>query len=331
MATKSEHIAVIESLRGLSAIMIILFHFVIKTVDFIQDESVLWFFGYLDLGVPVFFVVSGIVIPYSLIKTNYTYAKLGTFLLKRCARIEPPYLITVGIAFAYIYLRKLLPGTTVDNYNPGLWDLVMHLGYLVPFFESEGARWLSEVFWTLAIEFQYYILMAICMPLLLKRHIAARWTFFILFAAASYLPFGSRQILYWSPVFLCGILYALKYLKIMSLKEYIVASILSLVFVLVKMGIENWITVSLVVSILVLWPQLRTRVGDFYGSISYSIYLLHTLTGGALVNILSHHAHLPWQKVAVIILGFAFATICGVIFNRLVEKPSMQWSKRIQY
>jgi peptidoglycan/LPS O-acetylase OafA/YrhL len=329
MTKNTEHIAVVESLRGLSAILIILFHFVVKTIDFIQDENVLTFFGFFDLGVPIFFVISGIVIPYSLIKTNYNYSKLSTFLLKRCARIEPPYLITVGIAFAYIYLRQLIPGTTASDYRPGLWDLAMHLGYLVPFIE--GARWLSEVFWTLAIEFQYYLLLALCMPLLMYRHFIGRWTFFILFAASSYLPFGDRQILFWSPIFLCGILYALKYLKVISLKEYAITAISCLIFVYLKMGLENFITASFTVFILVAFPHLRTRVGDFYGSISYSLYLLHMLTGGALVNILSHHAHNAWQKFVVVVVGFAFATACGYIFNRLVEKPSMQWSKRIQY
>jgi peptidoglycan/LPS O-acetylase OafA/YrhL len=329
MSEKPQHIAAIVGLRGLAALMVVLFHFVVKTVDFIHDERVLHIFGFFDLGVQIFFVISGIVIPFSLIKSNYRITQIGTFLLKRCARIEPPYLITVGLAFAYIYARQMLPGTTPSDYRPGGWDLLLHLGYLVPF--VEGARWLSEVFWTLAIEFQYYLLIALTMPLLLLPKAIWRWTFFILFAGASYLPFGDRQLLYWSPLFLCGILYALKYLQTISLREYLFAAPICLLFVLHKMGPENFCAALFTLMVVWIWPHFRSKVSDFFGSISYSIYLLHTITGGAVVNILSHRVHAPWQKCMVILAGVVFAVLASYIFYRIVELPSQRWSQRLKY
>lgn len=329
MSEKSQHIAAIVGLRGLAAMMVVLFHFVVKTIDFVHDERVLTVFGFGDLGVQIFFVISGIVIPFSLIKSRYTINQIGTFLLKRCARIEPPYLMTVLLAFVYVYARQWIPGTAPSDYRPGLWDLIMHVGYLVPF--VDGARWLSEVFWTLAIEFQYYLLIALSMPLLLHRKTLSRWSFFVLFAAASYLPFGDRQLLYWSPIFLCGILYALKYLQVISLREYLFAAPLCLFFVWYKMGIENFSAAFFTLLIIWIWPHFQSRITDFFGSISYSMYLLHTITGGAVVNILSHRVHGPWQKLAVVLIGIAFATLCAYIFYRLVELPSQRWSQRLKY
>jgi peptidoglycan/LPS O-acetylase OafA/YrhL len=329
MSEKPQHIEAIVGLRGLAAMMVVLFHFVVKTIDFISDELVLGVFGFFDLGVQIFFVISGIVIPFSLIKSRYQIHQIGTFLLKRCVRIEPPYLITVLLAFAYVYARQMLPGASPSEYEPGVWDLIMHLGYLVPFFED--ARWLLEVFWTLAIEFQYYLLIAICMPLLLHPKTISRWSFFVLFAAASFLPFGNRQLLFWSPIFLCGILYALKYLQTISLREYLFAAPLCLLFVWYKMGLSNFCASLFTLMVIWIWPHFRSRITDFFGSISYSMYLLHTITGGAIVNILSHRVHGPLQKFAVVLIGVAFATICAYIFYRLVELPSQRWSQRLKY
>ncbi|MEN9639276.1 MAG: hypothetical protein RLZZ262_1144 [Bacteroidota bacterium] len=329
MSEKRGHIAAIVALRGLAAVLIMFFHYILKTINFIHDERVIYYVSFFDLAVPIFFVISGIVIPFSLIKSKYKLSQFGTFMLKRCARIEPPYLVTIVLALCYVYMREMIPGTVPSDYRPGLWDIVMHLGYLVPFIE--GARWLSEVFWTLAIEFQYYLVMALCMPLLLHSKAIWRWTFFILFCAASYLPFGDRQVLFWSPIFLCGIVYALKHLNTISLREYLLIGTLSLLFVWYKMGFENFCAVLFTLSVIWLRPNFQTRISDFFGNISYSLYLLHMITGGAIVNILSHYATAPWQKFAVVMIGFSFATGCAYIFYRLIELPSMRWSQRLRY
>jgi peptidoglycan/LPS O-acetylase OafA/YrhL len=329
MTSKNNQIEVIIGLRGLAAMMVVLFHFVVKTVDFVHDPAVIGVFGKGDLGVQIFFVISGIVIPFSLIKAAYSYDKLGTFLWKRCLRIEPPYLVAVLMAFAYVYVRQWLPGTTPSDYKPGAWDLVMHVGYLVPFIE--GARWLNEVFWTLAIEFQYYILIALSMPLILKPHWYFRWAFFALFAVSSYLPWGDRQLLFWSPLFLCGILLALKYQDRMLLREYILATALCLILVWHKMGFDHFMAAFFTLSVIWMIPTFRSKVTDFFGSISYSLYLVHTLTGGAVVNVLSHKVSGAGAKIAVVLVGVSVAVGCAYLFYRWIERPAQKWSQRVAY
>src|ERR1035441_2897196 len=44
------------------------------------------------LGVEIFFVISGFIIPYSLYKAGYRVSDFTRFLLKRIARLDPPYL-----------------------------------------------------------------------------------------------------------------------------------------------------------------------------------------------------------------------------------------------
>ncbi len=60
-------IAVIEAIRGLAAISVALFHFSVQL-----EGPVRAIFGYGWLGVDVFFVISGFVIPFSLFGRGYS-------------------------------------------------------------------------------------------------------------------------------------------------------------------------------------------------------------------------------------------------------------------
>jgi peptidoglycan/LPS O-acetylase OafA/YrhL len=97
------------------------------------------------------------------------------------------------------------------------------------------------------------------------------------------------------------------------------------------MGIENFLAASF--ALLVLWtiPHFQSKITNFFGQISYSLYLIHTITGGAVVNILSHRVTGVWGKFGVIVLGVAFATLCAYLFYRWIEKPAQKWSQRLQY
>jgi len=70
--------------------------------------------------------------------------------------------------------------------------------------------------------------------------------------------------------------------------------------------------------------------GKRLGNISYSLYLLHTLIGGAFVNVMSHKFTLPYQKFIVIFLGVLISLASAAIFYRFIEKPSQQYTKKIK-
>ena len=70
--------------------------------------------------------------------------------------------------------------------------------------------------------------------------------------------------------------------------------------------------------------------GKRLGNISYSLYLLHTLIGGAFVNVMSHKFTLPYQKFIVILLGVLISLASAAIFYRFIEKPSQQYTKKIK-
>ena len=87
-------VAVVNALRGLAALWVAWYH----VTGLLQPESsllaTLGRYGF--MGVQVFFVVSGFVIPYALHRAHYELPQFPRFLAKRLLRLHPPYLAVVA-------------------------------------------------------------------------------------------------------------------------------------------------------------------------------------------------------------------------------------------
>ena len=60
MKKKSEHIEVINSLRGLAALAVCVYHFVCTTIGYVTNDQILDIFHFGSKGVQVFFIISGV-------------------------------------------------------------------------------------------------------------------------------------------------------------------------------------------------------------------------------------------------------------------------------
>lgn len=94
---KGGQIPIINILFGIAALFICLFHFIYSTINYISDQLVLDIAYHGQFGVALFFVLSGIVIPLSLIRSDYTWNNWLRFFINRAVRIEPPYLVALAI------------------------------------------------------------------------------------------------------------------------------------------------------------------------------------------------------------------------------------------
>jgi peptidoglycan/LPS O-acetylase OafA/YrhL len=72
----TEYITIINSLRGLAALGVCVFHLVCFTPYPINNIALYDFFFYGKKGVEVFFIISGIVIPLSLYKYQYKLSQI---------------------------------------------------------------------------------------------------------------------------------------------------------------------------------------------------------------------------------------------------------------
>lgn len=314
-------------MRGIAAMGVVLTHFVCKTTGFIESESVMRIFALGELGVPLFFLISGIVIPLHMLQTNYHHRDIGRFALRRFLRVEPAYLITLILGIAFWNLRGLVYGVGPDTFLPSMRDILLHLGYLVPFVED--ARWVSPVFWTLAIEFQYYLFLACMFPLLASRSrpIQNMSIFGCLLTTA--VPASPHMIFPWIPLFFTGIVSALFLLRRLGKIDFYFW--LSICLALV--AVQDWKTLVLASSalgVIFFTPNASIKPLAWLGKISYSLYLIHGLTGAIFINLVSHYVNHPMMKFLVVVTGVVIALFSAWMMYVMIEAPSHQAAKRVK-
>ncbi len=298
---KSNNIPILDSLRAFAALSVCLYHFVCTTTGYITTDWILNVFSVGKFGVQLFFVISGFVIPWAMFVAGFKFSDFFKFLLKRLARLEPPYIFSILIALGLLYLREKLLGSTNDHMEISLKQVFLHFGYLIPFFESY--KWLNQVYWTLAIEFQYYFFIALLFIPLIKSSFLYRLLMYVAIVALSFIA-GEKFLPYWLPVFSLGIILFLFKAKFIEQKEYYLVSFLLICFCFYKYPIAS-VVFSLIPVVLILFYSNIKVIGlDFFGKMSYSIYLVHPLIGASFINILSHSVNSNTGKVAVIfVLG----------------------------
>lgn len=110
-------------MRGVAAVMVMWFHFTFALPDGVLRASGLY--GY--LGVEVFFVISGFIIPYSMDRP-YRFAKDGlAFIGRRILRLEPPYLMSVLLILCVPYIACFTPwfdGDISSTISPSAMGLI---------------------------------------------------------------------------------------------------------------------------------------------------------------------------------------------------------------
>ncbi|MFT5819406.1 MAG: peptidoglycan/LPS O-acetylase OafA/YrhL [Crocinitomix sp.] len=327
MDKKNDHILIINSLRGLAATAVCFYHFVFTTQDYVKDETLLSIFEYGDRGVQLFFIISGIVIPLSMINSAYTLKKWKSFILKRFIRIEPPYLVAVAIGIVYLIARNYVPGTVSIDLTPTFTEILLHLGYLIPFVEN--TNWVNPVFWTLAVEFQYYLALSVFFPLVLTGKLLYRSIFYAVFIGAGFATLSYAFFPHWSPYFLAGIIYILMRKEVISKIEFGIVALILTPIIYFNLGPVD-LGIAIVTLLLIHYlSNFKTKLTLFLGKISYSLYLVHSMIGAAFINYLSHSYREPYQKFIVISLGFAITVGSAYILYRFVEKPSHKWAKKI--
>ena len=84
----------VDCLRGIAVGMVVLMHLFVGANSGLKGGQIIEpVLRYGWLGVDVFFVISGFIIPFSLHRSGYQIGQFGRFLLKRIIRLDPPYLL----------------------------------------------------------------------------------------------------------------------------------------------------------------------------------------------------------------------------------------------
>lgn len=315
-------------MRGLAAISVLMFHFVCVSNNFLGSKLLIQVFSFAKYGVQVFFLISAYVLTLSLQKSNYKIRNLFTFLWKRVIRIEPPYLISIFCSVILLLTKSWF----IDNSNvviPTMNQILLHIGYLIPF---SNYKWINIVYWTLAIEFQFYFLLAFLFPFLKGKKIQA----FLILNTLSFSIYITKfycqiELFSWIPIFVSGIIIALdsknveiNYLSIFSL---LIAN--SLIFVFHGFAILLFVLFSQV--ILLRNEEMKSEILYFLGKISYSIYLIHTIIGFLLINI----GFNLFDNIILRSFYFIFTVLVTIMFsffyNKFFELPFIKIASKFKY
>lgn len=317
-------------LRFLAAAMVGVFHcaFIFSPESPFMDLLILG-----SDGVYVFFVISGFIIPWSLDQSHYSTDHWSIFMIKRFRRLFPP--------FVFSLLCYWIGWWWLHPYNA--WEsiqlLLSNLFFLVPFGVGE---WVNEIYWTLWVELQFYLLVGFIFPILIhlfpSRSSGIILLLNLLCFGSMLIPEGTEKnfILFHLPYFTMGFI-AFQIARIRAIQ---MGHVLSLFFTLLTLwwsleGLHGLPLSSLYFSIFtfvfILFFNTTFKFLEWIGEFSYSFYLMHGLIiawVSLLWNQFNSLAISPW---AFLLLVQVLAWVFSAILYQGIEKKSLLWSKKIKY
>ena len=345
---RSARYELLDALRGIAILAVLLLHFSERgreSGDHILHARLWPVLQHGYLGVQLFFVISGYCITAAVGAAAGKSSPVWYFLIRRLRRIYPPYwasmLLVLGLGFLTIVVLQT-PRATVFPLE--LWEWFSNVALLQGPLQARDA---NLVYWSLSIELQFYLLMAVC--LLLTPRLAEVWL--VLVSAASCwiacrhsIPLTGWVLNYWSE-FACGIAvyYWITHRNQFSLTPWLLVTASgiemsasffehdSLTFPDGRFIPGVRVAFCLIVMVIMLglhakdrqiveWPVMRflSRVG----LISYSLYLIHVPIGTRVFNLGQRVTGLQgcWW-VLYFLLSLVCAALTGMLFFRWFELP----------
>lgn len=327
-----EHIKILDFLRGMAALLVVMFHFATAILPTIKPNYLSGILEYGKYGVQVFFVISGFIIPYAMLKSNYKVGRYFRFLLRRIVRINPPYYVSILMSFAIYFGAIAIVGRPINGMEwPGInFEAIFgNLTFTVPFLDT---WWYNPVYWTLAIEFQFYVLIGIMLPIMTRKLEWVSFTMLLATLGVGFIDFG--WFFHFSSFFILGMVLFMKKEGLMSDYLLIILSITALICCYFQRG---WVELifGLVTFLIILFNlNINFKFTNFLGKISYSLYITHWAVGIiaeiALKRVISIHDY-PMGKIVMLFVYTGIAIAFAALFYKYVEKPAIHLSKKIKH
>jgi peptidoglycan/LPS O-acetylase OafA/YrhL len=319
----NDRLPTLDCLRGVASLAVMWFHFTRHMTPHIGTGTVYSSGKYGWLGVQVFFVISGFVIPYSMRRASYTISCYGKFLLKRITRLDPPYLLSIVLILSYQYMLTARPNYQGESFQVSLPQLLCHVAYLNVVF---GYEWFNGVFWSLAIEFQYYLLVGLLFPLLFSRGERCRLSILLILLLLSFIP-PTAFIFSYLGFFLLGFVTLFHHLNLLARKSYL-AWLLVLIGSLVFTAGLIPALIAGATAALIAWVRFDFRILSFFGLISYSLYLLHWPLGLPVLGFVQSRTGSAYVTLAATV---TITVLAAFVYYVVIERPSQVLASFFSY
>ncbi len=359
VAAPSERITFVHSLRGIAALLVVISHYL--GVFWLQPSVAAALVNsdvfegpvpnlvvqihrlpYLDVahvGVALFFLISGFVIPFSLMR-------LGpwAFLLARMFRLWPTYLMGLAITLTAISVSGRIWGHTFPY---SVSAILSHLFFVHDLFSQPG---IDGIVWTLEVEIKFYLLCALISSSIVRgsARLAVLTGILLLLCSLGIYHFRAGATSVTNALLLdcmmlsymlVGVIVHLCYRHALSLK--VAAAICTALIVSfawqwhmtrypgpAESGVPNYLfALSLFVLCLTIDKYIRpSRWLSFLAEISYPLYAVHGVMGYAVLRLL---IAIGINGYAAIVAVFGIAVVLAYIGHRLIEQPTMAFGKRL--
>lgn len=351
----SNRFAFADGLRAIAAFWVVLYHLhegqhITNLTKFVGPFLTMLIFEHGNLGVPVFFVLSGFVMAVTTQNKSIGIKQSLMFMLRRIIRLTPPYYVAIIFAFLVIWV-KLQFG---DSYAqlPTWGGLFAHIFYLQGLLEFPQ---INVVFWTLCYEMQFYLIFSIFIYFVSQRNSGAISYFLIVFVMTFpsllwlvFIPndsliysFVHRHLIfiyYWY-AFCSGVLVGWFSQSKRPFQSYL---ILFYVFLIVfgyfngdmfalAAGLTSFI-IHLAIKYNKMNEWLNQRPLQLLGMVSYSLYLTHN----NIIGLFGRLFRLIFERSVIYDFLFVILSLIVCIFGAfvmywLVEIPAIKFSKKIKY
>lgn len=297
----------LDGFRGLAALGVVVSHF---TTGFDSryglrspgDETAPFDGGWGAYGVQLFFLISGFVILMSAQRAKHP----SDFVVSRISRLYPAYWIAVTIAIV------ITIGTNMPHTQLSWTDRLLNFAMVQRWFLIEN---IDNVYWTLAIEMQFYVLIFLLL-LCTRARLTDRvvqivgmiWlTVSVAVALWAYptahgldpqlVPTATKLVLNatlaeWGPLFVAGMFAFLARERRVSWALPIISAAVAVLNGWLIESTEVAIAVVIIAAVfLFVTMREQTRILTiaplkWFGKISYSLYITHQLAGFALMHVL---------------------------------------------
>ena len=186
---KPKHLYALDGVRGIAILLVLFCHFFFISTPSNLYEFVLQKLGdYGNLGVDLFFVLSGFLITGILMDTKGKENYFKNFIIRRSLRIFPLYYFVLIIIFLIMPLFSIFNGPLMDRVLEGE---VYAWTYTYNFFIAEKQSWPPFIghFWSLAVEEQFYLVWPLAVYLL-STEALKRFSWLLIFV--SIVAFSTR-------------------------------------------------------------------------------------------------------------------------------------------
>lgn len=331
----NNEIKMVNTLRGLAAFLVFMFHCNQKSYLYVSHLPALeYFFSWGHLGVQIFFVISGFIIPYSLYKSKYSISTYFKFMFKRIIRVNPPAYVVIFLMLCFYWLPYLLFNKVIAVFDPSVYqfnNIIYNLTFTIPLTKNE---WLLQQFWTLAVEFQYYLLIGLIFPLIINSKKTAFFVLLLFVCIPMLTNIDDKHFMFNHAVlFVMGIVTFLYKKNILNKYEFYFCLILLVVLGVIQIGYKEALF-GVATCLAIAFVSFSNVITEFFGKISYSLYLFH-ITFAVYIDLvfrkLFNQSSSFIGNASLVSFYLLLIIFLSYLMHIVVERPFIKMSSKITY